>query len=517
MKRPHKPLKYQIEAVSKIYENKKGIFAMITGSGKTLVQGHIIKELSEINNDKFGVFIYVTPTILLNYQTIDDYRTNVFYPHKKNYSYHFIHSGDAEDNDDIDWLKYVYEIPPSKDNYSTKLKNCKSAIEKAFLLNKPIVLGTTYASLVKVANACIELNIKPEVVIFDEAKYVVNQKIQDVCNLLNPKRKYFFTPIEKYTKAKEGLGMQNTDFFGDTIFEYDAEDSIKNGTMVPPKIMIAHGENGQYTEDDLNKSIHKIINETFIEYRTHFKKYHKELSPKIIVPIRGIDDIIKFLNSEFYGKLINEGVKIYAAHSKSYVGYNINGIKYKKPTFLKQLKEDGNNDKVEMIILHFDILTRGIDVPGINGWMPWRSMNLEGTVNSMGRGGRVHKIDRERIFETKELNACDFEKYVKPCFYTIFLDITGENKDDAIYFEDIISKMLDGGLDPNDDAIHLGMPIGRKDPTQPDGTNISFNPKGAPKSVINKIILKQKDIYLESQFKSMSPLEKLQKYAPLSQ
>ena len=85
-------------------------------------------------------------------------------------------------------------------------------------------------------------------VIFDEAKYVVNQKIQDVCNLLNPKRKYFFTPIEKYTKAKKGLGMQNPLFFGDTISEYNAKDSIKNGTMVPPKIMSAHGENGQYNE-----------------------------------------------------------------------------------------------------------------------------------------------------------------------------------------------------------------------------------------------------------------------------
>ena len=277
MNKVKKLLEYQKRAVNSIYSYLKGIFAMITGSGKTLIQGHIIKEVSEIYNDEFGVYIYVTPTILLNYQATDEYKSHVFYPNKKNYSYHLVHSGDKTDEDDLAWLRFIYDVKFDEITPSTKEKVCLSKIENARLFNKPIIIGTTYKSLIKVSNACLKLNIKPKLIILDESKFAINQNIHDIINQINPERFYSFTPIEKYTKNKIGLGMQNVNFFGETIFEYDAQESIKNGTMVPPRIMIAHGETKQYTEEDLNKSIHKIIYETFKQLRKYFNIHHEKI------------------------------------------------------------------------------------------------------------------------------------------------------------------------------------------------------------------------------------------------
>ena len=87
---------------------------MITGSGKTLVEGHIIKEISELNGDQFGVYVSVAPTILLNYQLAAEQQEKVFYPHKKNYLYHFVHSGEPEEDDDLDWLRYINGIEYQK-------------------------------------------------------------------------------------------------------------------------------------------------------------------------------------------------------------------------------------------------------------------------------------------------------------------------------------------------------------------------------------------------------------------
>jgi|688.fasta_scaffold82179_2 superfamily II DNA or RNA helicase len=507
---------FQKESVQKVFEFAKGIFTMITGSGKTLVGGHIIKEISELNGDQFGVYVSVAPTILLNYQLAAEQQEKVFYPYKKNYLYHFVHSGEPEEDDDLDWLRYINGIEYQKYSNSTKVSPCVELIKKAMILNRPIVIYTTYRSLGKVKDACQQINVRPELLIFDEGKFAVNPKIQNETLILNPKRQYTFTPIEKYTSSNNGLGMNNTDFFGETIFSFSAKQSIEFGTMVPPKIFMVSGNKMKYNETDLDKSISKIFYDSFNQFKKYLNENLPYISPKMILPVRGIDDIVNFKNSNNYEKLIKKGVKIYMAHSKGIIGYDINGKKYSKPEFLKQLKKDGKDDQIEMIIVHYDILTRGIDVPGINAWFPFRGMNLEGSVNSMGRAGRTHETDRKRIFDEKIIKAGEYDKYVKPNFFTLFLDFTDENKDESEWYVNIIKNMTSAGLDPNDDIIDLNSPKGKKEYEQPDGTNISFNPKSTTKATIEKILLKERDLNFAFTFDNMTPLEKLIKFAPLT-
>ena len=76
--------------------------------------------------------------------------------------------------------------------------------------------------------------------------------------------------------------------------------------------------------------------------------------------------------------------------------------------------------------------------------------------------------------------------------------------------------MTSTGLDPNEDVIDLNSPKGKKEYEQPDGTNISFNPKSTTKATIEKILLKERDLDFAFKFDNMSPLEKLTKFAPLT-
>ena len=42
--------------------------------------------------------------------------------------------------------------------------------------------------------------------------------------------------------------------------------------------------------------------------------------------------------------------------------------------WLKQLQIDGSNPNQEMIVIHYDILTEGIDVPGLTGVLFLRNL-----------------------------------------------------------------------------------------------------------------------------------------------
>ena len=88
--------------------------------------------------------------------------------------------------------------------------------------------------------------------------------------------------------------------------------------------------------------------------------------PKMLVSVKGVGDIEKFFQTKEYKGLIRTGVKIYAVASDDKIGNNINGEKVNRREFLNRLKEDGKNPAQQIIILHYDILSEGIDVPGLS-------------------------------------------------------------------------------------------------------------------------------------------------------
>ena len=84
-----------------------------------------------------------------------------------------------------------------------------------------------------------------------------------------------------------------------------------------------------------------------------------------------------------------------------------------KGKFLRQLKEIPDTDGA--IILYVDMLTEGIDVPGITGFMPMRNIGHSKFKQGMGRAGRLFKADRAKFYRGEIEDALlDAKKYIKP-------------------------------------------------------------------------------------------------------
>ena len=132
--------------------------------------------------------------------------------------------------------------------------------------------------------------------------------------------------------------MNNKESYGDILYSMTPRQAIDLGKMVRPRLHFVITD-GVYNTDDYNKSLNKIIKDTFEQ---HSKILTKTL-PKILVSAKGTQDIINFINSREYQQLLKEDVSIYAVASNDEVGNNINGEQVSRQDFLKRLKLDGVN------------------------------------------------------------------------------------------------------------------------------------------------------------------------------
>jgi hypothetical protein len=118
----------------------------------------------------------------------------------------------------------------------------------------------------------------------------------------------------------------------------------------------------------------------------------------------------------------------------------VNGERVKRQEFLKRLRDYGKDVSREMLILHFDILTEGIDVPGITTIMPLRELNKSRFIQTFGRCARVDIRDRVRL-DSGEIGANDLDSMVKPYAYVILPYLTQTNKDDSDGMKNIIYEL----------------------------------------------------------------------------
>jgi hypothetical protein len=171
-----------------------------------------------------------------------------------------------------------------------------------------------------------------------------------------------------------------------------------------------------------------------------------------LVSTRGANDIKNFLSSNEYTELRNSGVDVFAISSNQEVGNDVNGEKVKRQEFLKRLREYGKDVNKEMLILHFDILTEGIDVPGITTIMPLRELNKSRFIQTYGRCARVDIRDRVRI-DSGEINPNDLDRMVKPYAYIILPYLTQTNKDDSDSMRNIIYEVRQFGFNSSEDVV----------------------------------------------------------------
>jgi superfamily II DNA or RNA helicase len=454
---------YQKDAVVATDKNKKGIVCMPTGTGKTFVQASIIAKEILKNKGVFGIYVINAPRIMLSYQLLKEVYSFLIGA-GIDARYMSVHSGGQNDMEDLEKIRIDANYNEGTNIQFAQIENGTSPVlirefvEKAKSGNIPAVFFSTYNSADRINDAVPSEKIN--IVMNDEAQYLVQEQFHDIIHILNSNRCYFFTATTIHTPSDKGRGMNNKDSYGDVIYLMTPREAIDKGKMVRPRMHFVIPPSGSsYTKDDFQNSLGKIISEALAQHDYAIGQFS---NPKMLVSVKGVGDIEKFFQSREYTGLKRTGYKIYAVASDEKIGNNINGEKVNRSEFLKRMKEDGKDPQVKMLILHYDILAEGIDVPGITGIMPLRTLGKAKFLQTFGRAARLDYEDRGRI-ETGEISPNDLEQMIKPYAWVIVPTIIHEDADSKEHIGNLITELRDYGFIPSEDIVSTdsknGLPV----------------------------------------------------------
>lgn len=450
---------YQRDAILATDNNEKGIVCMPTGTGKTFVQGAAIAKEIMLNKNKFGIYVINAPRIMLSYQLLKEVYSFLIAA-GIDARYMSVHSGGSSDKEELEEIRKDanlndgYNIKYAEIESGTSTILIKDFTEKAKSQNLPLIFFSTYNSAERINDAIPLETIN--LVMNDEAQYLIQEQFHDIIHTLKTKRCYFFTATTISTPSDTGRGMNNKNSYGETIYRMTPREAIEKGKMVRPRMHFVITNNDiKYTSNDFQSSLPSIISESFMQH-SYAIGYSKA---KMLVSVKGTGDIRRFLESKEYKSLIKNGVIVYSVSSHDSIGNSINGERVTRDQFLKRLQKDGDDRTKELIILHYDILAEGIDVPGITGILPLRTLNKSKFLQTYGRAARLDKEDRKRL-TSGEIKVDELEEFNKPYAWVIIPTLLHEDSDDKDHIRGLIEELRDYGFNPNEHITSTNMKSG---------------------------------------------------------
>jgi superfamily II DNA or RNA helicase len=439
---------YQKDAVEKTFTNDRGIVCMPTGVGKTFCQAAIVAD-DIIKNRGFNMYVVNAPRILLSYQLLKEvygFLVNEGIEAR----YMFVHSGGMMDEKELELVRINSDIPFSEIGSGTSVDSIGEMMIKSKQQNLPLIFFSTYNSAERIQMSILKLNFQPiSIVLNDEAHYLVQEQFHDILRTLPSPRCYFFTATMIHTPSDKGRGMNNIESYGTVLYEMLPYKAILLGKMVRPRLHFVKTD-GVYNTDDYNKSLNKIISDSFKQHEIVLSK--RNVLPKLLISTKGTKDILNFLNSKEYKKLREDNVEVYAVSSNQEIENQVNGVRVGRSDFLKQLKRNGEDKNKKIIVLHYDILAEGIDVSGFTGIMPLRTLNKSKFLQTFGRAARPDKEDRIKM-DNKEIGVNDLDKMNKPYSYIIIPNIIHSNEDDKSNMTALIGELRTFEFKPYEDII----------------------------------------------------------------
>ena len=437
---------YQKKILHLSKSHNKGIFCLPTGTGKTYCEASILAYNIK-NNKESNIYVVNAPRILLSYQLLKE-TYNFLTRSNIEARYMFVHSGSSIDEQELEEIRINSNIPYSQIISTTKIDNIVEMINKASAQNLSLIIFSTYNSSFKIEIARKQSNSNIEIMINDEAHYLVREDFHYILNELKSNKRYFFTATMINTPSNKGRGMNNKKVYGKVLYYMTPRQAIDKGKMVRPRLHILTTE-GVYDIDDYQKSLNKIIYKAFKEHTLFIKQ-----EPKLLISVKGTLDIKKFLNSNEYELLRKEEVDVYAVSSNDTIGNNINKVKTDRLSFLTSLKKNGEDINKKLIVLHYDILSEGIDVSGFTGLLPLRSLSKSKFLQTYGRCARLDKTDRINI-ENKTIKSYNLDELNKPYSYIIIPNVVQSNEDDKSNFIKLITELRSYGFKPVEHIVSL--------------------------------------------------------------
>ncbi len=401
----------------------KGQVTIPTGTGKTRIQVsvHVQDMIEKSKNNNSGVYVISAHRLALCTQLLEDM---IEVAVMCGLNFDLLYIGSERFNDDKvhfhykskGFTKYV-----ANTTNTTSKQEVARAVQTAKANNRHLLVVSTYHSFHK-----LEYVDKIDICTYDEAHISIQDRFMENIELIKPKieREYFFTATRKVWG--EELGMNNTEFFGDVVYEKSPKEMVEKGEIVPPRIHSINIDNeDEYSSSDLeNESmLYKVVTEGFLEHRGVVKKHSatpENLGAKLLVTFKGSKDMFELHNDQKFRRWCGENnIKVFAVSSTRGDAYNFESMRRNKVID----KMDELSDEEDAILFHIDILTEGIDLPSITGVLPFRDLSKSKLLQTIGRGARLLSTDRKRLY-TGEIQPQEYDKMVKPyCWVLLSEDI----------------------------------------------------------------------------------------------
>jgi len=363
--RPH-----QQSALDALSQHSKGICIFPTGGGKTNVG--IFDAVRQFQSNIPKTIVVVAPRILLSEQLSSEYLEFI-----TNASVLHIHSGETH-------------------HFSSTRPNVIRGWYEATKGHK--LIFTTYHSLHQLQRA----DISVDTIYFDEAHNSVRRDFFPAVEYFSAEaqRCFFFTATPKYSNVIGKPGMNDTDVYGNIIAKVPAPELVKNGYIIPPKVIASQMRLSVKGEDIAQRDCEYLL-QTIQDNPVN----------KILICAKATKHIIGLLSqTDFAEQLAEEGYSI--LHITAKHGAFIDGHKVNREVFFDILNEWGKNADKKFVVLHHSILAEGINISALEAVVFMRSMDIVGIGQTVGRTLRLHPQDAAGI-RSGALQAGALESYTK--------------------------------------------------------------------------------------------------------
>ncbi len=340
--RPH-----QLDALRAMAIHDKGQIIVPTGGGKTMC---MIKDAIALLKGSSKTVVVVAPRILLAEQLSTEFM-EVIERQFNDVSMMHVHSG-----------KF-------KNIFSSTKPDVIRAFTEVSTDNQ--IIFTTYHSLHKIQ----ESGIFVDTIYYDEAHNSVQRNFVEAVDYFSiyADRCFYFTATPKHSLTPMRVGMNDSDIFGEVLYNVPAPELVEQGVILPPKVKVYKTDILQKDEITFDVECNQII-DNIDDHNTK----------KILVCAKSTKQIQGLVR---YGKFIyelnNRGYDYMYITAKT--GAVINGKKVKREEFFTTMREWGVTPDKKFVVLHHSILSEGINVRGLEAVLFLRSMDYIGISQTIGR------------------------------------------------------------------------------------------------------------------------------------
>jgi type I site-specific restriction endonuclease len=170
----------------------------------------------------------------------------------------------------------------------------------------------------------------------------------------------------------------------------------------------------------------------------------------MLIVTKGSEHLDKLVKSAEIQRLRRQRPNLTIFDISSKYEPRINGDVVNRNVFLSRLRNLKDYD--EALILHIDILTEGIDIPGITGVMIMNDLGPAKFLQTLGRATRLYPGDRVRLYKG-EMVPSDLDEFVKPYAWVI-VPSYGEIGDDLrATIVEMVVNLRTFGFNPSEDVV----------------------------------------------------------------